>query len=200
MNDGFVWWLDQQTYDGILFSAGGNDFIDAARDTPPGQGLLRDLRGQPMPATGHECVRQDALQALVNYLDKNFAAIYGAVRSSRKNGDTPIFLNCYDTPVARDAPALRGVSGPWLYTAYVNNGIHPSLWEQLTEALFAEIEKTIQGWARGRQGVVVVPTTHLLDKADASSTGDSNDWANEIHPNKNGWRKQVAAWTKVLPA
>lgn len=200
MNKDFLWWLNQQAYDGILLSAGGNDFIDAARDTPPGQGLLRDLRGQPMPATGYDCVRHDALQALVAYLNMNFGAIYDAVRQSEKNAATPIFLNCYDTPVARDAPAFRGVSGPWLHTAYLNNGIAPALWEDLTDSLFADIEKTIKGWAVGRQGVVVVPTTQLLTKAAADATGDSMDWVNEIHPNKSGWKKQALAWLQVLPA
>ncbi|MCU7375172.1 hypothetical protein PEC18_31235 [Paucibacter sp. O1-1] len=199
MNDDFMWWLDQQRYHGILFSAGGNDFIDAARDPAPGTGLLRDMRGQPLPANGYECVRQDALMDLVDYLNKNFEGIYQALRKSKENIDTKIYLNCYDTPVARDAPAFRDFSGPWLYAAYRKNGIDPSLWSDLTEGLFEDIKKTIQGWPQGRTGVVAVSTTDLLTKADASSTGDSFDWANEIHPNKSGWKKQVPAWLAVLP-
>lgn len=199
MSDDFVWWLDQQQYDGILFSAGGNDFIDAARDSPPGQGLLYDMHGKPLPANGHACVRQDALKDLVTYLDKNFEAIYQALRKSAKNANTPIYLNCYDTPVARDAPAFRNFSGPWLYTAYTNNGIDPSLWDGLTEGLFEDIKKTILGWTVGRTGVVAVDTTGRLDKADPNAKGDSVDWVNEIHPNKRGWKKQIPAWLVVLP-
>jgi len=200
MNKDFVWWLNQQVYDGILFSAGGNDFIDAARDTPPGQGLLYDMHGKPVPANGYACVRQDALKDLKAYLDKNFEAIYQALRNSKKNAATPIYLNSYDTPVARDAPAFRNFSGPWLYTAYVNNGIDPSLWEDLTRGVFEDIKNTIQGWVAGRTGVVAVATTGRLDKADPNATGNSFDWVNEIHPNKNGWKKQVPAWLAVLPA
>ena len=199
MTDDFVWWLNQQTYHGILFSAGGNDFIDAARDTPPGQGLLHDMHGKPLPAKGYDCVRQEALKDLVAYLNKNFEAIYQALRNSTKNANTPIYLNCYDTPVARDAPAFRNFSGPWLHTAYTNNGIDPSLWDGLTQGLFADIENTIHGWTAGRTGVVAVATTGRLDKADPKATGDSFDWTNEIHPNKSGWKKQVPAWLAVLP-
>ena len=199
MNDDFVWWLEQQTYDGILFSAGGNDFIDAARDTPPGQGLLHDLRGQPVPADARDCVRPGALADLVVYLNQNFDAIYKALRASTKNANTPIYLNRYDTPVARDAPAFRGFSGPWLFTAYRNNGIDPSLWTDLTALIFAHIRNTIEGWTAGRTGVFTVATTGLLNPADATSKGDSGDWANEIHPNKSGWKKQVPAWLAVLP-
>lgn len=200
MQGDFVWWLEQQRYDGILFSAGGNDFIDAARDAPPGQGLLRDLRGQPRPATGYECVRQQGLSDLVAYLDKNFAAIYDALRRSGKNGDTTLYLNCYDAPTARDAPAIRDIAGPWLYEAYTKNGIDPSLWAELSAGLFSDIRKTIEGWTQGRSGVIAVPTQGLLQPAVPGSTGDSGDWVNEIHPNKAGWRKQVQAWLGVLPA
>lgn len=198
MNDELVWWLNQGTYDALLFSAGGNDFIDAARDAPPGQGLLLDMRGQPLPANGYDCVNPAALKSLVDYLDINFAAIYRAVRESSKNADTPIYLNAYDTPQARDAPAIRNLAGPWLYTAYTKNGIHPSLWDQLTAGIFKDIVRTITAWADGRSGVYVVPTAGLLTKAVPGSPGDSKDWVNEIHPNKSGWKKQAAAWLPVL--
>lgn len=200
MGDELVWWLEQGTYDGILFSAGGNDFIDAARDVPPGMGLLEDLRSSPMPPKGYDCVRQVALKQLVEeYLNPNFEAIYQAVRSSRRNALTPIFLNCYDTPTARNAPAIRGLSGPWLFTAYTKNGIAPSLWADLTQGLFRDIKKAIEGWALGHAGVVVIPTTGLLQEADGASLGESADWINEIHPNKSGWRKQAQAWLGRLP-
>jgi hypothetical protein len=83
--------------------------------------------------------------------------------------------------------------------AYQKNGIHPSLWPSLTAGLFADIKKTIEGWAAGRTGVIAVNTTGRLDAADPASTGDSGDWVNEIHPNKSGWKKQVPAWLAVLP-
>lgn len=200
MNQDFVWWLSQQTYDGILFSAGGNDFIDAARDTPPGQGLLKDMKGQPSPTNAADCIRQDALQKLVHYLNVNFAAIYETVRSSGKNSATPIYLNCYDTMRARNAPAIEGISGPWLYTAFTKNSIDASLWDQLTALLFKEVRKTVEGWAVGRQGVVLVPTSGRLVMASAGATGESGDWINEIHPNKSGWNKQVDTWLPLLPA
>jgi lysophospholipase L1-like esterase len=198
MKGDFVWWLKQQTYDGILFSAGGNDFIDAARDAPPGQGLLEDCRGKPTPAGAADCIRASALVALQGYLNANFKVIYDALRRSAKNASTPIYLNGYDTPVARDAPAIRGLVGPWLYAAYTKNGIPVSLWPGLTDLLFDEIRKTVEGWASGRTNVVLVPTTGLLDPADAASAEESGDWINEIHPNKRGWRKQAAAWRSCL--
>lgn len=199
MNDDLVWWLDQRTYDALIFSAGGNDFIDAARDAPPGQGLLHDMRQQPQPADGYACVNQQALAKLVDYLNINFAAIYQAVRTSAKNADTPIYLNGYDTPQARDAPAIRNLAGPWLHTAYTKNGIDPALWESLTEGIFRDLGNTIEGWTLGRTGVHLVPTRGTLTRAAPGSTGDDADWVNEIHPNKNGWKKLAAIWLPLLP-
>src|SRR5262249_48252939 len=136
MGGELTWWLGQDNFNALLFSAGGNDFIDAARKPPPGQGLLRDMRGQPLPPSGADCVDEGALDTLVNaYLNPNFDTIYRAVRNSSRNARTPILLNCYDTPVARNAPAAPG-KGPWLYTAYGKNGIDASLWPALTARVF----------------------------------------------------------------
>jgi hypothetical protein len=200
MKGDFVWWLRQFEYQGILFSAGGNDFIDAARDPDPGKGLLRDLRGQPAPDNASDCIRHEALTQLVDdYLNPNFDLIYQAVRNSSNNANTPIFLNCYDTPTARDAPAVRGFAGPWLYTAYTKNGIAPTLWDDLTTELFRHVLDTVNGWTAGRIGIFAIPTSGLLQKAAAGTTGESGDWINEIHPNPNGWKKQAAEWVKHLP-
>lgn len=199
MSGDYVWWLAQQRFDAVLLSAGGNDFIDAARDPAPGQGLLRDLQGQPLPADGSACIRPDALHQLVNdYLAPNFAAMVDALRASPKNAGTPLLLNGYDTPVARDAPAIPGLVGPWLYAAYRKNHIDPSLWPSLTQALFVAISATVAGWAAGHGGVELMPTTGLLTPAAPGSTGSSGDWKNEIHPNASGWRKQARIWADRL--
>ncbi|WHZ12378.1 MAG: hypothetical protein OJF60_002819 [Burkholderiaceae bacterium] len=194
----FGFWLGQFRYDAILLSVGGNDFIDAALDPDPGQGILRDMPGLPPPADGSACVAPQALATLVDgYLNPNFTVLYDAVRSGALNAATPLFLNCYDTPTARDAPAAPNV-GPWLFTAYNKNGIAPELWPQLTAALFDDIEQTIAGWTTGRDAIFAVPTRGVLTPAAPGTTDGSGDWANEIHPNRSGWRKLAAAWAADL--
>ncbi|NCT85717.1 MAG: hypothetical protein GXC94_21405 [Comamonadaceae bacterium] len=199
MSGDYLWWLQQLRYDAVLFSAGGNDFIDAARDEAAGEGLLRDMQGQPLPADGYACVRQDALASLVDdYLNPNFDAMYRALRASAKNADTPMLLNGYDTPVARNAPAIPGLVGPWLWTAYLKNHIDPSLWPALTAGLFRDIQATVAGWPAGRTGVALVPTSGVLTPASPDATGSSGDWKNEIHPNAAGWRKLARIWADLL--
>lgn len=196
----FAVWVDQMKFDAILLSAGGNDFIDAARDPDPGLGILRDMRGQPLPARGYDCAKPDAIATLVtDYLDPSFGQLHDAVRNSRLNDRTPIFLNNYDTPVARDAPAPPGRHA-WLHRAYTRNGIDPSLWPDLTDGLFNDIQTTIAGWQAGRAGVHGVPTDGRLTPADPASTGDSADWINEIHPNAKGWKKLAPVWRTAIRA
>ena len=198
MQGEFGWWLDQFRYDGILLSAGGNDFIDAARDPGPGRGILRDMAGQALPGDGYDCVNQQALAKLIGrYLKPNFATVYGAIRSHPLNAATPIFLNSYDTPTARNAPAAPG-TGPWLYAAYTKNHIDERLWPALTEGIFRDIEQTIGGWCTGRSQVYAVPTNGVLTAAPPATSGSRGDWANEIHPNKSGWRKLARVWAQEL--
>lgn len=195
------WWLRQDRYDAVLFSAGGNDLIDAARDPDPGRGLLRDMAGQPLPADAMDCVDAAALDTLVRgYLDPNFNTVHGALRASPQNALTPLFLNCYDTATARNAPAGPGI-GPWLYDAYTKNGIDPVLWPGLTSGLFTRLRKTIENWPTGRPGVHAVPTSGRLVPANARDRGPSGDWENEIHPGASGWRKLAPLWAdRILSA
>ena len=199
MDGEFAWWLQQEPFQAILFSAGGNDFIDAAGKPDPGQGLLRNMSGQPLPADGYDCVNHQAIATLIGqFLNPNFDTIYKAIRSSEKNAATPIFLNGYDTPTARNAPAVRGLSGPWLYKAYRKNHIDETLWPSLTAGLFRDIQRTIEGWCVGRIGVHAVPTSGILTPVNPGTPGNRGDWANEIHPNKSGWKKQSKVWADEL--
>ncbi|MBA2676050.1 hypothetical protein [Ramlibacter sp.] len=203
LNDDFLQWLNTDMgwrFDALLFSAGGNDFIDAALGPPPGKGILRDVR-QSQPAGAVDCFDADAVATLVTgYLDPNFEKLHATVRNSRLHGGIPMFLNCYNMPVARNAPAIAGHKA-WLFEAYRKNGIPEALWPEVTERLFVDVESAVTGWVKGapHPGVFAVPTTAVpLVPADPASTGNSGDWLNEIHPNKSGWNKLATAWQAAL--
>ena len=192
LRHGFNW-----KFDAILLSAGGNDFIDAARDPGPGQGILRDLRGQPLPARGRDCIRRDAVADLITqWLDPSFSNIYNEIEASKHAG-TPIFLNSYDTPTARNAPALKD-GRTWLFEAYNTNGIPSTLWPDLTDSLFNDIQTTMVGWAQGRANVHIVLTDGTLTPAAPGSPGSGQDWLNEIHPNRTGWGKLAPVWHRAI--
>ncbi|MBI3524812.1 MAG: hypothetical protein HY066_09915 [Betaproteobacteria bacterium] len=192
LNTAFSW-----KFDAILLSAGGNDFIDAARDPDAGQGILRNLAVTPPPTLGRDCLNRNAINTLVTqYLDPGFSKLYQEVQASRHAG-VPIFLNSYDTPTARNAPAFPGGSS-WLYASYVKNGIPSNLWPDLTNSIFDEVKATITRWLIGRSGLYQVPTNGTLIPSAPGSTGDSGDWLNEIHPNASGWDKLADVWQLAI--
>jgi hypothetical protein len=201
MGQEFKLWLKTRfnnwQFDAILLSVGGNDFIDAARDTPPGQGILKNLAGQPVPPSGHDCVRRNAVAALVNeWLDPSFRDLYDLVQGSQY-ADIPMFLNSYDTPTARNAPASPG-GRTWLFEAYQKNSIPQPLWDDLTGSIFNDIATTVAGWTMGRPNVHLVPTVGTLTPSAAGSVGSNADWLNEIHPNRQGWGKLSAVWRDAI--
>lgn len=192
LNDDLRW-----TFDAVLLSAGGNDFIDAARDPAAGLGILKNLAVQPVPASGHDCIDRNAEAKLVTFLDFHFGRLYDVVQNSRFHADTPIFINNYDTPTARFAPANTGGKA-WLAEAYKKNSIPPHLWPDLTDSIFNDVQTTIAGWTLGRANVHTVLTDGTLVPAAEGTTGSDGDWLNEIHPNASGWRKLAKVWHAKL--
>ena len=205
LNDEFHQWITTPfgwKFDALLFSAGGNDFIDAARDPDPGQGILRLVTPDAPASSGDDCFRPDAVGTLVTqFLDPNFAKLYDTVRASRHD-DIPTFLNSYDIPTARNAPAVPGRKA-WLFEAYRKNNTPPVLRQEVTERIFIDIEAAVEGWTQGRDNIFRVPTVGTLEPAAPDSQGSSGDWLNEIHPNRAGWAKLAKVWRseirKVLP-
>lgn len=191
----FSYWLRQFRYDALLFSAAGNDYIDAALDPPPGQGILRSFADGAPPDDAAACIDWDAVQALrTGYLTPCFGALHQLVQDSR-NRDVPLLVNSYDVPVARNAPAVKKA---WLYEAYLKNHIPRGLWPGVTRAIFDSIGDELVSWTVGRPNVSLVPTRGVLTPADPDSTGDSGDWINEIHPNRRGWEKLAPVWADAF--
>lgn len=207
VSDDFVMWLNADLgfrFDALLFSAGGNDFIDKALDPPAGTGLLRDMHGAGPVLTAADCLNAVVMSDLVTgELDPAFAAIVDLVRRSNFYANLPIFLNCYNVPVARNAPAINKA---WLSEAYLKNGIPTesggapfSLWQELTDTIFHTLEAAVTGWPAIHPGVVAVPTAQVpLVPANPFSHGNSGDWVNEIHPNVSGWKKLAPVWLREI--
>jgi hypothetical protein len=102
-------------YAAILFSAGSNDYTDAAMQSEVGTGLLVDYRNtNNTPASVDQCFRPGAIARMTAYLNQNFDQIRTLIRTNRHAANTPIFLNICDVPTVRDAPA-PSVSTSFLY-------------------------------------------------------------------------------------
>ena len=184
-------------YAAILFSGGGNDFIDAALETRVGGGILADFNGAPPPSTVDECLRASAITQLVSFLNLNFDHIHSVIRSSRLAKATPIFLNLYDQPTVRDAPALPGGKS-WLFESFRRHNIPDPLRQDLANKIFGLVQSTVQQWAIGHSNVQIVPTFGTLTPSTPGTSGSSNDWLNEIHPNTTGWKKLASVWQTTI--
>lgn len=184
------------TWDAILLSAGGNDLIAAASTQG---GLLKKPAADPMVL--ENWINRDSLQKFLRYVKANMECIV-ELRDSpdSANKGIPIFAHTYDYPTARPAPArlLDGpaISGPWLYDAYVKIGLPHALWVPMTETLIDALADTLLGM--NLANVHVIDTRGVMARAEEGTTGNSGDWLNEIHANRNGRKKLAHRWQDVL--
>jgi hypothetical protein len=79
--------------------------------------------------------------------------------------------------------------GPWLYPAMVAARIPESRWNDVSDFILGALGECIAGLETELASFHVAPTQGTLKRARAGTTGDSNDWANEIHPNRKGFRE-----------
>jgi lysophospholipase L1-like esterase len=174
-------------WDAILLSAGGNDLIDKAHTL-----ILNKLERQGIsinqPADYCNAFAVDSfLQNIVNHF-RRLAAIRG-------NHKIPIVLHSYDYPTPRNAPARFfgiGLLGPWLYPCMLNAEIPKHDWIDVSDYLFDQLAERLLSLSRGANPISdfhVIDTRNTLTRATLNSTGNSGDWLNEIHPNKNGYKK-----------
>ncbi len=188
----------------IFLSGGGNDLMDALwnQDAQRSEILVRPNAPSSIDQTNlRSVIHDDALDALLNYIKVNVAQI---VAQGRDGGDSdskdvPLFMHTYALAQPRDAPVRIVGGGPWLFPACVWLGIDPALWLDLSRLLLEELAACIRS--------IDLPNFHVVDTmnltttlipAAAGTSGDSNDWDNEIHPNRRGYRKLAATWTEEL--
>lgn len=183
-------------WDAVLLSAGGNDLIDAALASP---GILKRL---PAPSpNAADYVDESGFETLEAYLRVNFQELVKLRDGAGSpNKGIPIVVHTYDFPTPRPAPARLvgtvGVLGPWLHKAFTEHAIPPNVWQELSDALLRRLQGLIT--SLNLPNVRVIDTLGTLVRASADSTGDSGDWLNEIHANRNGRKKLADRWAPVL--
>ena len=192
-SSGFYRELMDRRYGALLLSGGGNDLFDALRLGH----ILRKPAGGANHATDPEAyVNWDAVHRLREYV----AANYRQVISWRdgplsKNRAAPFILYTYDYPMPRPAKAqVMGIPaiGTWLYEPLVSVAAPPALHFEIIRRVVDRLAETMLTLADPAAGIHVVDTRGRLIPAPAGSEADSNDWANEVHPNESGYGKIAA--------
>jgi hypothetical protein len=183
-------------WDALLLSPGGNDLIDfITTPTVDGKGkavpkelralLTKDERGAVTTAAAY--ISEAGWATFVAHIVPQFHEFVGLRDSPRsKSQGVPIFAHTYDFITPRNAGAGAGV-GPWLYPALIAYGVPDAVWVDLAKLFMDRLRTLMQSLAL--PNFHVIDTQGTLAPATLGNTGDSNDWGNEVHPNRGGYKK-----------
>jgi hypothetical protein len=174
----------------ILLSGGGNDVIDRAGDIIPASARRQKAGRAPEsyldPGKLRATLRgvADGFRKIVELRDRRQSPCRGA----------PILAHTYDLCTPRDAPArfLAIQLGPWLFPALRDAKVPASEWNAVSDFILRALGERLAGLAGTLPDFHVVATQGTLTRAEAGSTGVSNDWENEIHATSAGCAKVAA--------
>jgi lysophospholipase L1-like esterase len=191
-------------WNAILLSGGGNDVIDAAWNGDIGAPEIFVKPADPAAITAanlRTIIKQPAYDALFEYIAANVQQIVlqGRDQAGGNSVDVPLFMHTYALLQPRNAPVKYIKSGPWLYQACVWLGIDESLWIEVAKMVLSDLATTLKALDLPNFHVIdtLALTTSMLPSAPGT-TGNSNDWENEIHPNRGGYRKLAATWSEEI--
>lgn len=179
--------LKSRKWNMILFSAGGNDLIDAfCGDYHIGDEVIKILK----PATSKnfmDYMNDAAMDKLFAYVQASYAKVAKLRVSLAKgiNSETPIVLHCYDYFTVRNGS--ENISKRC--KALKKQRVPVELWKPISEYMVYRLAKTLLDLHDPTKHFYVVNTCGTLISADDNVIGDSNDWRNEIHPNHGGYQK-----------
>lgn len=180
-------------WDAVFFSGGGNDIIDAA-----GSIIVRGAGTAPAAYVDAVVLERTLEDIRSGY--RRLVALRD--RAGSPNRGRPIVVHTYDYATPRNSPAqFFGVPavGPWLYRALTLAGVgDPDLQRGVADRIFDALADALVGLAAELPGLVVVDTRGTLVRARPGTTGNDNDWLNEIHPNTGGYRKIAARIVRDL--
>lgn len=177
----------QKPWDAILMSAGGNDLIDKVHTL-----VLNRLERAGKTINGPEDYCN--LIAVDNFLN-NIENHYRRLAGIRGVHDIPMVIHTYDYPTPNNSPSRFfgvGLLGPWLHPCMMNADIPKNDWAPLSDYLFNRLADHLLTLADGPNKIHnfhVIETRNTISRAKKNQTGESEDWLNEIHPNKNGYKK-----------
>lgn len=193
-----------QKWDAVLISGGGNDIIGALGQSPsnkPAERLLLKPDEWTSTAGAARYLSEDGWKLLCKHLDEVMAHFFGHLGTDI-NRDTPVLMHTYDFATPRQSGVKLGPlkGGPWMIKACQAYGIPEADWPALSRELLTRWATQLQGYTQTYPQLRVVQTQGLLTPALTSDTGPTEDWENEIHPNKRGYRKLTPKWAQILDA
>lgn len=180
-------------YSALLISGGGNDAVDW------GLCLQGDCTGKH---TAKECVDAQTLSQKMTDLGGWLLALINETQAACDSASRPrldVFVHCYDYAPPNGEPArfpIFGIPllGPWLKPAMDAAKVDPNdfaLRQDIVKLLINTLRDTFLEFDSPADKVHVIQTPGTLDP--------DTDWANELHPDGEGFRKLVhGPWSTTL--
>lgn len=205
---------EDQAWDGILLSMGGNDLVAAAmvpgllpaapsEITPLSLRLLRRQTEWDAPSKGvARYFSEDGWATYSHYLRANLKHVL-SLRDAGPSKGKPVFMHCYAVPTPRPAGA-EDASGPWLYPALKAYAIPQADWAAMSRLMLSKMATLLKACAADKEqfpNLQVFDSTQVpIAPAALGSSGISGDWHNEIHLNHSGCFKIARAWSQHIEA
>ena len=185
-------------WNALLISAGGNDVIGDALAIIPASGVA-----QPADRPADAYIDEDRLNLTLQQVKEGYQRIV-ALRDRARSpcAGVPLVTHDYDLPTPRNAPAsvLGFKVGPWLYPAMVAARIPKERWSDVSDVILGRLARTLLELEVELPNFHVARTQRVLRRAEADTTGVSNEWDNEIHPTGAGFRKLARLIAEPLEA
>lgn len=197
-NLNFIKALTLRKWDLILISGGGNDLIDALQGdyllNYQMVGILK--KNDKSIKSALEFIDEVVFDRVLENIKECYITICNQreLASGRLNAKTKIIVHCYDHITPRDAPFGFNV-GPWVYDGLTKNQVPDKYWGEIEKIVFNKFEIFMLSLQEIIPNFVVIPTVSksILKPAKPNTSGSSNDWENEIHPNPKGFKKFAEA-------
>ncbi len=178
----------------VLFSGGGNDIAGTEF------GVLLDHISSPTPG-----INQRVVDAIIDgRLRASYVTILSAITHVSRSitGRTvPIILHGYDHPVADGRGFMGGwwiLPGPWLEPGFRDKGFNDLAKRKLLmRALIDQFNRMVRDVAALPEFSGHVKYINLRNTLRTDSNY-KRDWANELHPTKDGYKLVTRKFAEVL--
>ncbi len=173
-------------WNALLISAGGNDVIAYLPKL-----LLSAAERSGKPVSGpQDYLNLGNVSVAMDHIVQGYRTLVAwRDRADSICSSVPLITHTYDYATPIDVPAkfFTIERGPWLYPQFDNAEIPEADFIPVADYLFDRLANILLGLEL--PNVFVVKTSGTLTRAALGATRESNDWLNEIHPNRGGYKK-----------
>ena len=156
----------------LIFSAGGNDVIDA----------IPDIVGPKRPGMGwRDCIRDEVLEREIGEIRDAYRTLIQM--RDRQNPGCHIFTHCYDFPTVNGKAVKvlgKALAGPWLKPVFEERGIRSNADQR-------NIVRHVLAALHEMQKELPAQTPNPFTVVDTTGTLRPAHWEDEIHPSTRGF-------------